>query len=256
MTKETKNEIAKTGNTAVALSDDRPDFAKAGNRGSEDVTANEMVIPRLGLLQALSPEVNKRNPEYIEGAEQGIIFNTVTQELYGEKVTFIPVIFRREFCVWRDRNAGGGFRGAFPTEAEAEKVINEQENPEQYEAMETHQHFGLVVSPVDGSLSEVVLSLSRSKLKVSRRINTLVQLHGADRWAKAMTLSSFGDKSDKGEFYNFSVDVSGWVSAEMFQAGEKLYEIIKAGKADVDRNSGEESKSFSESGGSMEAEDL
>ena len=52
------------------------------SRGSEDVTANDVIIPRLDIIQGLSPQKDKTHAKYIKGAEEGVIFNSVTGELY------------------------------------------------------------------------------------------------------------------------------------------------------------------------------
>ena len=56
----------------------------------------------------LSPETNKRDAKYVEGAEPGMIFNTVTKQLYdGEKgVSVIPCYYKREYVEWSDRGEG------------------------------------------------------------------------------------------------------------------------------------------------------
>ena len=48
-----------------------------------------MQIPFIGIIQALSPQLQKDDPLYIKGAEQGDIFNTVTQEIYKADEGFL-----------------------------------------------------------------------------------------------------------------------------------------------------------------------
>ena len=47
---------------------------------SENMTNDDMLIPRLRILQALSPQVSKADGAYIKGAEAGCIFDNVTNE--------------------------------------------------------------------------------------------------------------------------------------------------------------------------------
>ena len=50
------------------------------------ITQEDLALPFLKILGQLSPEVNKRDGKYVEGAEPGMIFNSVTGELFnGEK---------------------------------------------------------------------------------------------------------------------------------------------------------------------------
>lgn len=74
--------------------------------GMEGVTQQDVLLPRLGIIQALSPQLNPRKPEYIEGAKLGMIFDTATGKLYPDGLVVCPVIYQRRHIEWR-RNRGG-----------------------------------------------------------------------------------------------------------------------------------------------------
>lgn len=64
-----------------------PDYIKQdSSRGNENVSSEDLQLPRLDVLQALSPQINKKKENYIDGAEVGMLFNTLTGELYPEGV--------------------------------------------------------------------------------------------------------------------------------------------------------------------------
>lgn len=220
--------------TVSGISEQIPEWLQKGNRGSEDVSTRDMILPRIDVLQALSPQIKKNDPGYVPGAEQGMIFNTVTGELYGSEVTFVPVMFRKEYVVWRLRKAGGGFCGAFKTTDEAENFRCGLQNPDDHEVVESHQHFAIVLA--NDKTEEAVFSMTKSKLKVSRALNTLVQIAGVDRFAKAYKLEAVETSSDKGDFWSFKAHPVGFVDKAMYDRAAELYEMIKAGAADVDRN--------------------
>jgi hypothetical protein len=158
MAKQASKAVAKTTSKAVAA----PAYIKPGRgRGNEAVGLADMVIPRIEVVQALSPCLKKNDPAFIAGAEVGDLFNSVTRELYGESVEVIPVMFKKEYLVWKDRKKGGGFRGAFGTVTEANSRIQEEPDPQDHEAMETAQNICLRVT-VDGSTEECVISMSRT----------------------------------------------------------------------------------------------
>lgn len=232
-----KKNVATTEQTNNAMVlNERPDWLKEDSaRGSEDVTAKDIILPRIDVLQALSPQLKKSNAAYIEGAEQGIIFNTVTGQLYGSDINFVPVKFQREYIVWQDRELGGGFNGAFPTEAEAEAERRNQESPENFEVVETHVHFVLVVHD-DGRVEEAVLSLAKSKRKVSRKLNSLVQMFGSDRFSRVYKLTAVEAEGRKGEYWNFEVSAVGWATKPLFDKGLATYEAIVAGERGIDRS--------------------
>lgn len=209
-----------------------------GERGSENVDLNDVTIPRLEVIQSLSPQRKKNDPEYIEGAEEGMMFNSATRELYQGSVYICPVYFRKEWVIWKDRNAGGGFKGAFSSPEEANAALMELENPQGHDIVDTHQHFCLLVGE-DGSISEVVMSMSRSKMKVSRNLNTQVRLAGGDRFSRIYKVSVVEDKSDKGEYFNYKIEQLGYAPENVFKAAEETYEAVKGGARDVAREEAE-----------------
>ena len=79
-------------------------------QGFQNMDQQDLALPFLRILGQLSPQVNKRDAKYIDSAEAGMIYNTVTNELYsGEKgINVIPCYYKREYVEWQDRGEGGG----------------------------------------------------------------------------------------------------------------------------------------------------
>lgn len=200
-------------------------------RGSEDVKTEDLIIPRLEIVQALSPVRNKNDAAYIQGAEEGMIFNTVTRELYGQQVLVVPVIFRKEFLIWKDRKQGGGFRGAFGDEGAAGRALAELEDKQFCEVVDTAQHFCLLVSKTQERVDEVVLSMSRTKLKVSRNWNSLIRLAGDDRFSRIYMLETVPETNSKNQsYFNWKVTSLGYAPEYAYRAGERLYESVQKGR--------------------------
>lgn len=235
--KEQVSESTAMATLINGVQEQMPEWLQKGNAGSEDVTAKDMILPRVDVLQALSPQIKKSDPNYIDGAEQGMIFNTVTGELYGSSINFVPILFRKEFVVWKLRKHGGGFCGAFHTMEEADAFRASLQAPDEHESVESHQHFAILLT--EHGPEEAVFSMTKSKLKVSRALNTLIQIAGVDRFAKAYRLDAIETSSDKGDFWSFKAHPVGFVSKELYERGQGLYEMIKAGQADVDRTAPE-----------------
>jgi hypothetical protein len=233
-----------------------PDYIKQGtNRGSEGVGMDDLTIPRLELVQALSPCRKKNDPAYIEGAEEGMLYNNVSREIYGTSVVIVPVIFKKEYLIWKDRKLGGGFRGAYSYLEEAQAMIQElvnadPQNNQGLDAVDTGQHLCLLVRP-DGRIEEIAISMSRSKMKVSRQLNSLVRMTGGDRFSRSYLVEGVPDKNDKNEdFFNFRVSQYGFPSQEAYQQAEELYEAIKSGEREVKINNEQEGESAPENGNS------
>lgn len=209
------------------------------NRGNDAVSMTDIEIPRLEIVQSLSPCREKGNVDYIEGAEEGLHYNTVTRELYGDSVIVCPVHYLPQFLIWKDRKLGGGFRGAFNTAQEANRrraqlAAEDGLAESSFTIAETHTNYALLVG-ADGSASEIVLSFSRSKLKVSRKWNSVIRMNGGDRFSRVYQLKSVVEKNAQNQsYYNWSIATAGYPSEEVYHRAENLYNVIGEGRASVD----------------------
>lgn len=228
------NAIAKKKDSTLAMfSDDRPDFLADSDRGNEGVSADDITIPRLGLIQSLSPQRKKSDPAYIDGAEEGLLFNTTTNALYGADVLFVPVYYAKEYLIWKDRVEGGGFRGAFPDASSANQAMRMLEDGDKCEITETAQQYGLVIDPETGSCEEIVISMSRSQLKTSRKLNTLIRMNGGDRFSRVYKIASEETSGAKGDYYSYTVDNVGYVTKGIYDYAEQVYQAISSGQRSV-----------------------
>ncbi len=214
-----------------------PDYIRKGEaRGSENVGITDLVIPRIEIAQALSPVLKKSDPNFIEGAQQGDLYNSVTFENYGSNIVVVPVFFKKQYLCWRDRDFGGGFGGAFDSMEDAQARIQEEEKPEEWEAIETAQQLVLVVRK-DGGVDEAVVSMAKTKLKVSRQWNSLIRLNGNDRFSRTYALFATDEQNAKGDDYkNFAVQSGGFPSEAVYRRAEALYTAMASGsrKMNVD----------------------
>jgi hypothetical protein len=102
-----KNELVPAQGKALAAADDF--FQDNAGAGLENVTAADMLVPRLTLLQSLSPQLKPRDVSYIEGAKVGDICDVGTGQIFGQgPVLFLPVYYRKDYIEWAPRASGGG----------------------------------------------------------------------------------------------------------------------------------------------------
>lgn len=96
MKDKTKDLVVKEETTEVANQTGMP-------LGFEDDDPNDMIIPRVKVIQTLSPERKDKI------ANEGDIINSLTKDKLNGKV-FIPVFKFNNNIWWRDRSDGGGIR--------------------------------------------------------------------------------------------------------------------------------------------------
>ena len=77
-------------------------FEEDAAKGLGNIGQQDLALPFLKILGQLSPEVNKRDGKYVEGAEPGMIFNSVSGDLYdGAKgINVIPAFYKLEYVEW------------------------------------------------------------------------------------------------------------------------------------------------------------
>lgn len=225
MATKQKTEVAVKDENAFSM--EMPAWMNQGaGRGSEEVKSSDMVLPRLEIVQALSP-IKETNPD----AREGMLFNSVTQEILGEMAYFVPVYYKMEYLVWRDQDKGGGFLGSFPTSGEANdrrmEAIQAGDDPDDIEVVDTPVQYGLRVTP-DGHFEQIVISMAKTKAKVSRKWNAMIQIAGGDRFSRVYKIGTFRDENKKGQkFFNFTVQPAGFTPEKVYREAERLYEILK-----------------------------
>ncbi len=225
MSKNEKNELKTLTPSAVAL----PDYLQGtAGLGNENIQREDVTIPRIGIVQSLSPERKKSDAKFIPGAEEGQFFNTVTREILPATFKFVDILFTKTWGVFVHRDFGGGFNGQFNTEAEARTFSAEQENASQLEVVDTGIH---VIVRVDEDLKPVetaIIMFTKSKLKVSRDMNQILKGSGAARFATLWEMSTVSETNKKNqEYFNFKATKKGWVPAELFAFCKEVYEEVK-----------------------------
>ena len=216
--------------TAITL--ERPDFLKNDdpNAGNENLTHEDITIPRIGIIQNQSPQRIKSNSKYIEGAEEGMIFNSVSNKTYGNEVLLVPANFEVSYLIFKKRIQGGGFYGAYSTHNEAsarlQEIVKETESSiNQFEIQQVNNHYGVIVA--DGQAENVCLSLSSTGLKVSRQLNTLVKMAGGSRFSRCYKLETVLESNSKGDFYIYKVSPAGYPTEEIYNQAKEVYELTK-----------------------------
>lgn len=104
--KETGKVVALKKSTAMAVANDDYDDGEYG-AGKENIRAKDMSIPRLVLLQDLSPQVKRNDPKYIAGSYPGQFCNTALGTV-ADSVKIIPCHHTVQWIEWYPRDTGKG----------------------------------------------------------------------------------------------------------------------------------------------------
>jgi len=216
------------GSTALAINEDKVPAHVAASmgagRGNENV-GSEVQIPRLKLLQKMHDEVDKNHPKFVPGAEVGLFYNTLTDEVYSDTLHIISITFSSEYTVWKNREAGGGLLGSYPTAIAADEAIEETGRAADYTVSPTHRHMLVLKNAETGELEgPVIMDFANTKLRVSKTWNSQIGLKGGDRFAGLWTMKAVPASNDKGSWLNLDVSFAGWTKEEDYRFAEALYE--------------------------------
>jgi hypothetical protein len=237
------NQVAKKEDAPLAVSlDDLANFAGAG---VEEVKKDDIAIPYVNIIQSNSPQASKHDGKYIEGAEVGMIFNSVTNETFdGEKgIEVIPCAYKRELDEWIPREQDGGFVTAHSIESTILSTTTKNEKgqdilPNGNYLVNTAKHFVLLLGTKHGSV-QAILPMKGTQLKKSRRWNTQMMSQTVTvkdgsvkpypSFAYAYTIKTAPEKNALGSWFGYEVLNQRPVTPEEFKLGASFYGTVMSG---------------------------
>lgn len=158
--------------TAVAIHDSNNAFAEFENAGLENIKSTDILIPRISILQDLSPQVKDNKPEYIQGAKVGMICDVGTGQLIGDELIFVPVHYMKVWLEWYPRKSGKGLAAIHGDPDILDRcTVNDKRQYTTEDGnlvSETAQLFGLDIT--NGSISQVFLPFSSTQIKKCKRL--------------------------------------------------------------------------------------
>ena len=232
-------QIVKKSNSEIANIADDLILASAG-KGLQNISNDDVTIPRLAIIQSGSPQRKKKDEKYIDGADEGMIFNTVTNELYIDSLEVIPCGYRKTYVEWIPREKGGGLVAVH--DYKPEKAITDPKTRKtmlgENQIVDTAEHFVLVKTAQ--GYSPAVLTMTSSNLGVSRKWNTLLKMKRinikgqtveAPSFLFKFKLSTVEAENDLGNWHKYKIEELGQIeSKDIFKEAEKLADSVSTGK--------------------------
>jgi hypothetical protein len=232
-----------------------PDFIASGEGlGFEGIDSEDLELPRIKLIQSISPEKDKFN------VAEGEFFHNVTEESFGSEVTIIPIIIQKAFVLWSPKEDGRGILARAndgvhwqPSEGEFEvapitdmpkkkvkwvlaKTVKESglaefgssiPDDEDSKPAATKQYNILAYLPDFPEASPCVVTLQRSAIKLGKKLNSKLkvatQSKGVDLFAFQLKMSSTSEKNANDQkFFSFRFDMDGYAK------DKKTFDICKS----------------------------
>ena len=201
-------------------------FEDDAAKGLGAIGQEDLALPFLKILGQLSPEVNKRDGKYVEGAEPGMIYNSVSGELFdGVKgIDVIPCFYKLEYIEWKDRGEGLGapvaiYDSSSDIMSKTKPDANYKDRlPNGNYIEKTASHFVIVAGD---SPSTALISMKSTQLKISRKWNSMmsgIKMKGANgmftpaSFSHIYKLKTTQMSNDKGTWFGWEVSKVGPVT--------------------------------------------
>ena len=228
-------------------------FEEDAAKGLGAIGQDDLALPFLKILGQLSPEVNKRDGKYVEGAEPGMIFNSVSGELYdGVKgLDVIPAFYKLEYIEWKDRGEGPGapvaiYDSSSDIMSKTKPDANYKDRlPNGNYIEKTASHFVIVEGD---SPSTALISMKSTQLKISRKWNSMmsgIKMKGKNglftpaSFSHIYRLKTTQMSNDKGTWFGWEVSKIGPVTDQSLYGQAKTFSE-NISKGNVKAKHGEE----------------
>ena len=230
-------------------------FEEDAAKGLGNIGQQDLALPFLKILGQLSPEVNKRDGKYVEGAEPGMIYNSVSGDLYdGAKgIDVIPAFYKLEYVEWKDRGEGSG--GPVAVHDSSSDIMSQTKADANFKdrlpngnyVEKTASHFVIITGD---SPTTALISMKSTQLKISRKWNSMmsgIKLKGKNglftpaSFSHIYRLKTTQMSNDKGTWFGWDVSKVGPITdTSLYQQAKTFSDIISKGS--VKAKHGEEKK--------------
>ena len=213
--------------------------------GLENISQDDLATPRLKVLMQLSPEL-----EEVENAKAGMIFNTVTNDLYdGSKgIRVLPCAYQRQYVEWADRGQGSGapinvFDASSDILTKTTRDDNNKDRLENGNYVETcGNHYVLLVTE-DGDATPALITMKATQLKKSRKWNSMLlnlKLKGKNglftppSYCHYYNLKTVKEGNDKGNWYGWEISREETLQdANLYSMAKTFAESVSKGEVKV-----------------------
>ena len=212
-------------------------FEEDAAKGLGAIGQEDLALPFLKILGQLSPEVNKRDGKYVEGAEPGMIYNSVTGDLYDgvQGIDVIPCFYKLEYIEWKDRGDGPGapvaiYDSSSDIMSETKADANYKDRlPNGNYIEKTASHFVIIMGD---NPSTALISMKSTQLKISRKWNSMmsgIKLKGKNglftpaSFSHIYKLKTTQMSNDKGTWFGWEVSKVGPVTDQSLYGQAKSF---------------------------------
>jgi hypothetical protein len=257
--------VAKRQNTKVVEVQEHqlPAFLEADagkNMGMEKLGQSDVAIPRIKLIQGLSPE-----KETFNDLREGDFFHLAAEKIIPQPFIITPIFIDKRYILWRPRGQGGGIlarandavhwqpanqkftvqldkkMGGHVVCWETKRTVEESgldewgtsnPNDSTSQPAASLMYNLLVAFPLNPEFSPAILTFSRTGIKYAQNLNMKLMSLNRPIFQSLVEISSNKDSGPEGDFYSISTKLSGLIGVTKFNGkvagNEAMYNAYKA----------------------------
>lgn len=220
------NEIEKRNQNMLATQSDAP-------MGFEDEEEGDMIVPRVKVVQTLSPERKEKL------AEEGDIINSLTKEKLNGLV-FIPVFKFNNNIWWKPRSEGGGIKciardGKIGALYDGQTLIckscrkNEFDNSKQgADAIPVCTKYINFFGYIQGTQMPIILSFAKTNYNEGKKLYSLAKVTMQNMWNHGYRLDAKLMSKGNNEWYIINPTMAGPTTEEERNIGLGLYQMFRS----------------------------
>jgi len=219
--------ITETSSTSTTLAEQN-----TAPMGFEDEEAGDLIIPRIKVIQTLSPERK-------DGiASEGDILNSLTKDRLNGK-TFIPVFKFNNNIDWKPRSEGGGIQCSASDGKKGETSDGRQlicascrrcefDNTKQgKEALPKCTKYINFFGFLEGEKMPIILSFAKTNYNEGKKLYSLARVTMQNMWNYGYTLNEKLVAKNSNEWYIINTAAHGATSYEDRQLGLQLFQMYR-----------------------------
>src|SRR5688572_25123470 len=218
-----KTELATQGTQALGPA---PDYIPKSRRGFEDTVQSDLMIPRLALAQALSPQVTDGDPARIPDLKPGDLFNSVTGQKYGREV-HVQVLRKMPLRAmeFRSVDEGGGVVDPdVPIGDDRLKWGTSGDKKQDKPRATLFRDFLAVILP---EREMIALSFKSSGITAAKSLWGQATMAGRDCFAVRIRITTDVKLVPK-PHHIYKISLAGWVSEVDMRLGAEDFEAVQA----------------------------
>lgn len=219
-----------------------------------NIDSTDLIIPRVKLLQAISPEVTEN-----DAAKAGRFWHTIATESLGDVLRGIPIIVRKSYVLWAPRGDDRGVLarandGKNWDNANMEFTVKPKNSPhpvtyklgktvhDKIDGAPALSEFGSSIPgdpnsppaaaltyqllwyfPDFPGLSPAILINTRSSVKPAKALISRIDMMPVNSYGQLYDIGVNKTPFEDGYFYNYKYTAAGYADEETYQLTEAMY---------------------------------